>query len=247
MKQAQQQQRRQPEEQPSSQDADQTTALEATSPLMNAQNDEQNDNNESSSIWSPPPSLIRVTKNPSASDCFIPFQDDAAALEKSRRIRHGERPHYFRRVVVGGIAGGLLTLCLLGVIYQRTPSALEELYDISEYSLRGEAPPTGIVSYLNLFGSNRLSKNFIRTQSKRKLAESSFRDPQLVIAGKMTVEDAPCNIAQYNLKNNEWSLSERIQLSLYNSYSGGEVYSLLANHTNQRGGSVGSDPEDAKR
>jgi len=55
--------------------------------------------------------------------------------------------------------------------------------------------------------------------------------PQLVVAGKMTVEDGPCNIAQYNLKTKEWSLTERIQLSLYNSYSGGEVYSLLANHT----------------
>lgn len=60
---------------------------------------------------------------------------------------------------------------------------------------------------------------------------NSFRYPQLVVAGKMTVEDGPCNIAQYNLKNSQWSLTERIQLSLYNSYSGGEVYSLLANHT----------------
>lgn len=58
-------------------------------------------------------------------------------------------------------------------------------------------------------------------------------DPQLVIAGKMSVDDALCNIAQYNLRTNEWSLSERIQLSLYNSYSGGEVYSLLANHTDR--------------
>lgn len=55
--------------------------------------------------------------------------------------------------------------------------------------------------------------------------------PQLVVAGKMTVEGGPCNIAQFNLKTEEWSLTERIQLSLYNSYSGGEVYSLLANHT----------------
>jgi hypothetical protein len=47
----------------------------------------------------------------------------------------------------------------------------------------------------------------------------------------MTVEEAPCNIAQLDLKSGQWSLSERIQLSLYNSYSGGEVYSLLANHT----------------
>lgn len=61
----------------------------------------------------------------------------------------------------------------------------------------------------------------------------SFKDTQLVIAGKMSVEDAPCNIAQFNLKTSEWSLTERIQLSLYNSYSGGEVYSLLANHSMQ--------------
>lgn len=57
------------------------------------------------------------------------------------------------------------------------------------------------------------------------------KDPQLVVAGKMTVEDGACNIAQLNLKTGEWSLQQRIQLSLYNSYSGGEVYSLLANHT----------------
>ena len=67
----------------------------------------------------------------------------------------------------------------------------------------------------------------------RPAGRAAVADPQLVIAGKMSVEDAPCNIAQFNLKNQEWSLTERIQLSLYNSYSGGEVYSLLANHTNQ--------------
>ena len=57
------------------------------------------------------------------------------------------------------------------------------------------------------------------------------KDPQLVIAGKMTVEHGACNVAQLNLKTGKWSLRQRIQLSLYNSYSGGEVYSLLANHT----------------
>jgi hypothetical protein len=69
--------------------------------------------------------------------------------------------------------------------------------------------------------------------SPRKNSDS-FKDAQLVIAGKMSVEDAPCNIAEYNLKLNAWSLDERIQLSLYNSYSGGEVYMLLANHTNTK-------------
>lgn len=61
-----------------------------------------------------------------------------------------------------------------------------------------------------------------------------YKDPQLVIAGKMAVQDAPCNIGQYNLKKKQWSLTECIQLSLYNSYSGGEVYSLLANHTTKK-------------
>ena len=74
-------------------------------------------------------------------------------------------------------------------------------------------------------------------QNKRHLVVAAEKNkdptdyPQLVVAGKMTVEGGPCNIAQYNLQTKEWSLTERIQLSLYNSYSGGEVYSLLANHT----------------
>ena len=61
--------------------------------------------------------------------------------------------------------------------------------------------------------------------------ESPPKDPQLVIAGKMSVMSGACNVAQLNLKTGKWSLRQRIQLSLYNSYSGGEVYSLLANHS----------------
>lgn len=57
---------------------------------------------------------------------------------------------------------------------------------------------------------------------------------KLVVAGKMTVLDGYCNIAELSLTGGEWSLKERIQLSLYNSYSGGEVYSLLVNHTFSR-------------
>ena len=53
----------------------------------------------------------------------------------------------------------------------------------------------------------------------------------MVVAGKLSVQGGPCNIAQMNLASREWSLQQRIQLSLYNSYSGGEVYSLLSNHT----------------
>lgn len=86
------------------------------------------------------------------------------------------------------------------------------------------------------------------SSSSSSTSSGTYKDAQLVIAGKMTVEDAPCNIAQYNLKTQEWSLSERIQLSLYNSYSGGEVYSLLANHTNQRESDSGTQAStDAKR
>lgn len=54
---------------------------------------------------------------------------------------------------------------------------------------------------------------------------------KLVIAGKMTVGDTFCNIAEMDLNQGGWSLNERIQLSLYDSYSGGEVYYLLVNHT----------------
>mmetsp|Transcript_25549 Transcript_25549/g.38213 ORF Transcript_25549/g.38213 Transcript_25549/m.38213 type:complete len:1118 (+) Transcript_25549:238-3591(+) len=80
--------------------------------------------------------------------------------------------------------------------------------------------------------------------------KSSSKNPRskLVIAGKMTVLDGYCNIAELSLDSGEWSLKERIQLSLYDSYSGGEVYSLLVNHTfssqslpffdNNNGGSV---------
>jgi len=63
---------------------------------------------------------------------------------------------------------------------------------------------------------------------------SSYSTSKLVIAGKMTVLDGYCNIAELSLASGEWSLKERIQLSLYNSYSGGEVYSLLVNHTFNR-------------
>jgi hypothetical protein len=119
--------------------------------------------------------------------------------------------------------------------------------------LRGSAPTrttvvtTGVGSYPPLFGrgdgatknvSSSSSTTLLPTAPKRKLKlaiESTWsRGPELVIAGKMTVEEGPCNIAQLNLKSKEWSITQRIQLSLYNSYSGGEVYGLLANHTYQR-------------
>jgi hypothetical protein len=67
-------------------------------------------------------------------------------------------------------------------------------------------------------------------------------NPTLVIAGKMTVHDGACNIAQRNLRTNEWSVTERIQLSSYNSYSGGQVYSLLANYTTTSSSVQGGAP-----
>eukprot|EP00429_Kryptoperidinium_foliaceum_P009986 CAMPEP_0176002590 /NCGR_PEP_ID=MMETSP0120_2-20121206/725_1 /TAXON_ID=160619 /ORGANISM="Kryptoperidinium foliaceum, Strain CCMP 1326" /LENGTH=575 /DNA_ID=CAMNT_0017335183 /DNA_START=321 /DNA_END=2044 /DNA_ORIENTATION=+ len=130
-------------------------------------------------------------------------------------------------------------------------------------TIRGERDPSGTPFYLNLFNTlskqptlpTATAPPMVRTSSapiiQRNLASisgsgtsssstsgsttriGSNKDAQLVIAGKMSVEEAPCNIAQFNLKTQEWSLSERIQLSLYNSYSGGEVYSLLSNHTTQ--------------
>lgn len=54
---------------------------------------------------------------------------------------------------------------------------------------------------------------------------------KLVIAGQMIVDESECNIAQLDLTTNQIDKDERIQLSLYNSYSGGEVYSLLANQS----------------
>jgi hypothetical protein len=93
-------------------------------------------------------------------------------------------------------------------------------------------------SYLNHFGgtqhnSSFSSRNLTHPRHHQRKLAVSLQDPELVIAGKMTVEDGPCNIAQLDLKTSKWSLPERIQLSLYNSYSGGEVYSLLANYTQQ--------------
>lgn len=97
--------------------------------------------------------------------------------------------------------------------------------------------------------ARNISRNRIHKQSRHLLGGNGNDDlsyPQLVIAGKMMVDDGPCNIAQYNLKSKRWSLTERIQLSLYNSYSGGEVYSLLANHTFLPP-TASEDEEDYKR
>jgi len=97
------------------------------------------------------------------------------------------------------------------------------MYDTSSKSSRSSTTPSGT--------SIPASSPTPPTSDSGSTSIDKPKDPQLVIAGKMMVEDGACNIAQLNLKTGEWSLQQRIQLSLYNSYSGGEVYSLLANHT----------------
>lgn len=112
-------------------------------------------------------------------------------------------------------------------------------------ALRGSFEKS-IRAYLDLFPPTVSSP--ARPSRKLALGDSSpfssrqVTGPNLVVAGKLTVEGGPCNIAQFDLARREWSLTERIQLSLYNSYSGGEVYSLLSNHTVDF-----SDSDDSKR
>lgn len=149
----------------------------------------------------------------------------------------------------------LVLIFLLGPAFTNLMSgtSINFHYSLHPRSIRGEPPPTGVLSYLELFPKRvleltghrqLLSPSPVTASSSSSIGAPSsssggstspggYKGAQLVIAGKMTVEDAPCNIAQFNFKTQEWSLTERIQLSLYNSYSGGEVYSLLANHTNQ--------------
>eukprot|EP00934_Nitzschia_sp_Nitz4_P004510 Nitzschia sp. Nitz4//scaffold89_size161592//37776//42145//NITZ4_002367-RA/size161592-processed-gene-0.189-mRNA-1//1//CDS//3329559583//4500//frame0 len=156
-----------------------------------------------------------------------------------------------RSLALGALLGAciaVMALCLVSLLPPSSP--------FSSWNMRGPPFPTGIPAYLNLFathwGSGTNPTTSTTDNSNRHLADSSgstgssssagsYRDAQLVIAGKMAVEDAPCNIAQFNLKTQAWSLQERIQLSLYNSYSGGEVYSLLANQT-----TLDSQAEDFK-
>jgi len=96
----------------------------------------------------------------------------------------------------------------------------------------------GIASYLDLYNTTTTTK---QDENRRHLADTPSifhtlggnNGASLVVAGKLAVQGGPCNIAQMNLATREWSLQQRIQLSLYNSYSGGEVYSLLSNHTEE--------------
>ena len=179
-----------------------------------------------------------------------------ASISRIQRTRHHMYERADFRLLIGATGLGLLAL-----LFFLDPTSMEYIFGPTMHlsnsphtrTIRGEPLHTGVLSYIELF-----PKREFKSSARRNLIDSppstmagtstssstsslsggssysgAYKGAQLVIAGKMTVEDAPCNIAQFNFKTQEWSLTERIQLSLYNSYSGGEVYSLLANHTNR--------------
>ena len=117
---------------------------------------------------------------------------------------------------LGGILGAFVA-CLL-----TTAGVSEERLAFGRFIPRHSMPH---------WRTNSSNATLHQRHRSRHLATSTAKSPNIVIAGKMTVGGGSCNIAQYNLATKNWSLTERIQLSLYNSYSGGEVYSLLANYT----------------
>jgi len=87
------------------------------------------------------------------------------------------------------------------------------------------------LSFRSLFNTSQELDSVIVPSVSIPGLHASGKTSKLVIAGKMTVGDTFCNIAELGLSEGAWSLKQRIQLSLYNSYSGGEVYYLLVNHT----------------
>lgn len=203
-----------------------------------------------------------TTITASSSDTCVSIYESPHVKKRIRPHREEDEAHDYRqalipRLVLGGLLGasvaaillfGLVTWnpCLFSRMAGSSSCSVTTILARPQQNVRGQAPPaTGTSIYLDLFSSKssasaappetNLNQTHHQTRNdyRRKLASENNKDPQLVIAGKMSVEDSPCNIAQYNLNNNQWSLEQRIQLSLYNSYSGGEVYSLLANHTEQ--------------
>ena len=176
--------------------------------------------------------------------------------EKRRRIRK----IWF---LIGSFMGVALSPFIVLSLYLRFPASCQEgrcasacrsWLPFQSACLRNKTDGNEILKYLNLwagsFSSNTTTNTTIPKREARHLlgtGSDTSHDPQLVIAGKMTVDDGSCNIGQYNLKKKEWSLTERIQLSLYNSYSGGEVYSLLANHTFLSSGDSESEDDDSSR
>jgi len=174
-----------------------------------------------------------------------------------QRIQRKARREKMRRIgksaLIGGLVGGCIALfALLATAIESSHWWWQLRYSHAHHcldptctaSIRGQqekqtAFVDGIQTYLDLFDWRRRQNKTDSTgyRHRRKLSLDSTQssnsglNPTLVIAGKMSIAGGPCNIAQYNLKTGKWGLDERIQLSLYNSYAGGEVYSLLANHT----------------
>ena len=122
----------------------------------------------------------------------------------------------FPSVIIGILAVSIVLFVGNGTMFERGPQAP------SWQSFEQE-------QVWNLLWGKKESMTSLEPLQLKKKGSSS--NSKLVIAGKMSIIDGPCNIAELDLQSGEWSLKERIQLSLYNSYSGGEVYYLLANHT----------------
>ena len=185
-------------------------------------------------------------------DCTaLEFQETIEQYEQ--RIWHKAKGEKMRQIgksaLIGGLVGGciallgLLAIAIEGSDWWRTLQySQRQCFSQTCSAMRGQQQTVvvnGIQTYLDLFDWRRQRRDVTGSKSnrpRRKLAadiqtSSSGQNPTLVVAGKMSIAGGPCNIAQYSLKTREWGLDERIQLSLYNSYSGGEVYSLLANHT----------------
>jgi len=134
----------------------------------------------------------------------------------------------------------ILLLLILSIAFTKCyakQSPYHSTSDTTSSSIATEDPYTAhpiSTSMYNFFsrlfnGKNITDTSFSPDDSVTSIPLSSRS--KLVIAGKLFVEGLKCNIAQLDLASGDWSLSERIQLNLYNSYAGGEVFHLLANHT----------------
>jgi hypothetical protein len=197
------------------------------------------------------PIIRRLTQGKDFNPIDTDYDDYHPEEVEGVESRSSQQRKLIRRALFGGLIGGCIALASVFAFQATFPDSRD--MDSFSSGTRSSRSRAGIVSFWNLFGRTNVirvdqdEEGYVQQtaatssthsqqqqqQQPRKLAFTNTKsnDAHLVIAGKMTVEDGICNIAQVNLKTNAWSLTERIQLSLYNSYSGGEVYSLLANHT----------------
>lgn len=153
------------------------------------------------------------------------------APRQSLIVVPGERPSLCKRLAVGAILGGFGGLCLALCVIVIAKLQPDHLTCSHPNCLRGSAEQgdfsfLGFETYFKLFG---------KEHSPRRILTSSNtmhqKGPLLVVAGKLHIDGVSCNIGEMDLREQQWSKQERIQLSLYASYSGAEVYKLLANHT----------------